>query len=374
MKAFFIFLLFPLAAFSNNIFDSHQTIKMKITAPFQTLFAKKSSNNLTELNSMIDGTLEVFNEYTQENEIYEVQLKMRGNMTLANCEFPKLKLKLKKEQTTKKRLFNRKSYDLATHCINQLKETDNYLKTKVLSVSPHRESFIFDLQRDIELASPLTRNAVIDYIDNSIPDQIVTYSHKDAFLIESTGAMIKRLNGLYAVVGTTDFSKKISFGTEEDPDDLPQKLFTTVQTSPEISIDEVLRLTLFQILVVNLDYFIKVDQTMSEYGDIQLWNVKLIAKDEKKWLIYGNDYNLAMMTYNEQNDGSHIPLITSKNRDKFKSIGSVQERRSVVDFYQSKKEVLYSKIESLEKDPIFKNNYKKHLDIFYQFIDTLAID
>lgn len=347
---------------------------MKITAPFQTLFAKKSSHNLTELNSMIDGTLEVFNEYTQENEIYDVQLKMRGNMTLGYCDFPKLKIKFKKEQTTKKRLFNRKSYDLATHCLNQVKETDNYFKTKVLSVSPHRESFLFDLQRDVDLASPLTRNAVIDYIDNSIPDQIVTYSHKDAFLMESTGAMTKRLGGLYAVIGTTDFSKKISFGTEDDPDDLPQKLFVTVQKSPQVSVDEVLRLTLFQMLVVNLDYFIKVDETVSDYGDIQLWNVKLIAKDETQWLIYGNDYNLAMMTYNEQTDGLTLPIITSKSRDKFKTIGTDQERRNVVNFYQSKKEMLYSKIESLEKDPIFKNNYQKHLDIFYQFIDTLIID
>lgn len=346
---------------------------MKITAPFQTLFAKKSSNNLTELNSLIDGTLEVFNEYSKETEIYDVQLKMRGNMTLSYCDFPKLKIKFKKEQTSKKRLFNRKSYDLATHCINQVTEYSSYFTSKILAASPHRESCIFELQHDLGLVSPLTRNAVIDYIDNSLPEQIITYKNKNAFFSESTGSLTKRLNALYPVIGIKDFSKKLLPGAEDDADDLPQRLFVNVKENPQVSLDEVLKLTLFQILVSNRDFFIKTDSTISPYGDIQLWNVKLIAQDEKKWMIYGNDFNLASIIQNGEQTESQFAA-PMKDIDKFKIIGSGQDRRKALEFYQSNKDFLYSKVETLAHDQDFQKNYKFYLDEFYKFIDTLVVD
>lgn len=370
MKTLLTLLLFPLAAFSNNLFDSHETIKIKITAPFLSLFANKQSQNLTLLDQTIDGSLEVFNDYTQEVETYEIQLKMRGNMTLGSCDFPKLKVKFKKEQTTKKRLFNRKSYDLATHCINEVTPTSNYFQKNVLSASPHRESFILNLQRDLGMASPLTRNAIIDYIDNTNTDQIVTYAHRDAFFIESTGSLIKRMNGLYPVIGTTDFSKK-AMATTEDDDDAPRRLFINVKENPQVSMEEVLKLTLFQIMVANMDFFIKTDLTQSPFGDIQLWNVKLMAQDENHWSIYGNDYNLARVIENIEHTAGVVEVITAKDVAKFKITGTSAERQNVLFFYQEKKEQLYAKIETLNQDPIFKFNYKLYLDEFYKQIDKI---
>lgn len=370
MKTLLALLLFPLAAFSNNLFDSRETIKIKITAPFQSLFANKQSQNLTLLNQTIDGSLEVFNEYTQEVETYEIQLKMRGNMTLGSCDFPKLKVKFKKEQTTKKRLFNRKSYDLATHCINEVTPTSNYFQKNILSASPHRESFILDLQRDLGMTSPLTRNAIIDYIDNTNPDQIVTYANRDAFFIESTGNLIKRMNGLYPVIGTTDYSKKAMTSTEEE-DDAPRRLFINVKENPQVNMEEVLKLTLFQVLVANMDFFIKTDLTQSPYGDIQLWNVKLMAQDENHWSIYGNDYNLAMITSNEHTSSIMLSSYSVKDIEKFKITGTDQERLNTLNFYLEKKESLYLKIQTLNQDPTFQFNYKLFLDYFYKQIDKI---
>lgn len=366
MKIILAILLLPLVSFAQNLFDSEQTLKVKITAPFQSLFDKRSDPKLFAPAHSIDGVVEVFNEFQNQSETYQVQIFMRGNMTLNECDFPKLKLKFKKEETTKKRLFNRKSYDLATHCLNHPESYED-LKKNMLSGSPHRESFALDLQSDLGLVSVLTRNAVIDYVDTSNPERIVTNANRDAFFMESTGSLIKRTGALYSVIGVTDVSKKLLVSGPDDNDVPPQRLYEYADKHPEVNIQEVLKFFLLQNLIGNMDYFVKVKNSSEKQ---QLWNVKAIALNKTRWALYGNDFNLAMMVTNEEFQLDRFNGATYAARKYFSEAADSQDQRAVIEFYLMQKNKLYAKAETIKNDPSFKVKYLLCLDRFYALLQS----
>lgn len=381
-----LIIAFNLSAFAQSIFTQSDSIKIQITAPFQQLFAKKEVPNpiMSVMKESVEGTLSVVNPLTKETEIYDVTLKMRGNHSLGVCQFPKLKIKFTKEQTAKNRYFNKKSYDIATHCMNDVSAFSEYSTEKMyLASSPHREKFVYDLQEELGFVSPRTQNAIIDYVDNSDVNQLVSYSNKDAFLIESTSSMIKRLGAQYEVIGVKGFSKKASLAimTGVEDDDLPQKLFMNVKDSSQIDVQEVIKLHLLNLLVGNFDFFVQTDENdASGYGTLGLKNVKCVAVAEDSWKLFTNDFNLAMMLANkDQTEFQYAEamlnamksVIEEKVTNRIKLVGTSQDLSDVARIFIEKKVDLYNKATLLNDDPLFQKNYKLYLDIFYKQINEL---
>ena len=388
MKIFIKFILLILVANSahaNNLFESSQPVSLTITAPFKKLFDTRSESQSVLLDSLeksVAGILQVINPNTQSLETYDVELTMRGNYTLMACQFPKLKIKFKKEQTKKDRYFNKKKYDLATHCVNSVEGITDPILTKFFSSSPHREKFLFDIQEQLSIAVPKTQNALINYIDNS-ESALIAYNQKPAFFIENKSNMIERLNGLYQVIGEYDFSKKIIQGqaTNTVDDNFPRNIFKNIQDHQEINKNESIKLHLFSSLVMNYDFYIKIDSTDSRDGnkDVGFHNVKCIAISETEWRLHANDLNFAsILQNNDQTSGQGRIILESiqdanieKTITRVQKIGTTDDFNNVILFYKSKKDDLYKMADSLTQDPMFMKNYLMYLDVFYKKIDNI---
>ncbi len=378
-KFIFIF-IFALTStsYARNVFEATTPIKVKITAPLKSLFEKK--NYSMSLTANVNGTLEVKNETTSQIETYDIQIAMRGNSSLSMCQFPKLKIRFKKEQTTKKRVFNRPVYDIATHCIDNKDDLDNVIADTRTMSSPHREKFIFDLQSELGLPSPLTRNAIINYIDITDLNNPTVNVNRPAFFIENTGTMIKRLNGLYSIIGKTDVSKKnlITKAKQAVDDNPPRALFDNLSVQSEINAEDVIKLHLLHLLILNADFYIKLIENdpliVDGYGTLGFWNVKAMAITDKKWIVYSNDFNLAqLLADHDQANKQHKsfflhydPYIARKTSDRLSLIGTAENRRNVINFFMAKKDDLYSMLEQLQADPVFQSNVRLYLDNFYE--------
>ncbi len=313
-------------------------------------------------------------------ETYDIEISMRGNYTLTVCQFPKLKINFKKGQTKKDRYFNKKKYDLSTHCMNSVEGITDYVQTQFFTSSPHREKFLFDIQEKLDIAVPKTQNALINYNDNS-DSTILTYSQKPAFLIESQSNMIERLNGLYQVIGENDFSKKIiqSQITGKIDESLPKNIFKNVHENVQVNKNDAIVLHFFSTLIMNNDFFINIDPSDSRNGDntAGFYNVKCIAIDENDWRLFANDLNLSNILLNTSQTEGQLALGSIQNANiedmitRVKKIGTADDLNNVINFYQLKKSDLYKMADSISHDQMFMKNYLMYLDIFYKKLESL---
>lgn len=388
MKFLFRFLLLVLTASivnASDLYESTQPVSLTITAPFKKLFDTRATSKsvITDsLTEFINGTLSVQNPTTETIETYDVEIQMRGNQTMTACQFPKLKLKFKKDQTGKNRFINKKKYDLATHCINTVEGNLDFTQSKILSSSPHKEKFLFDIQEKLGFVVPKTQNTSITYIDNST-SPFTTLNNKPSFLIESQSDMIERLNGLFQVIGATDYSKSIIKNqiTKEIDNNPPKKLFYNIKSNSEISVNEAISLHLFNLLIRNPDFYIKTDEddTKDGYGTLGFHNVKCISVSELRWRIYPNDLNLSFLLIDSDQTAEEMtmfhtsiePHINSKTVARALKIGTPEDFKNVINFYESKKSELYKMADSLSHDQIFMKNYLMYLDVFYKKLDSL---
>ncbi len=371
---------------ANEIFKSgQQSVQMTITAPFTQLFNKKSTDpekTKESLTAFISGRLELINPNTQKIENYDIELRLRGNYSLDVCDFPKLKVSFKKDQITEGKFFNKTKYDLATHCKNSPTQESDRVRMKILSSSPHREKFLFDLQSELGFIVPSTQNAVITYLDSSTSPYMI-FSNKNAFLIENQSDTIKRVNGLYQIIGVNDSSKKdIRNQLLEKVDKNPaRKVFLSVQENHEIDKIEVIKLHIFSLLIYNNDFYIKIDTNdgPNGIGKLGMHNIKCIATTERKWRIYGNDLNFSFLLTNTDQTNENMRYVLNEldtelaqtTIEAAQKIGTPEDYKSVINFYQSKKSDLYKMADSISHDQMFMKNYLMYLDIFYKKLDSL---
>ena len=389
MKYLFIHLILIFTAFdvnAQNIYESSKPVSLTITAPFKSLFDKRINSTsviLLALKESIPGVLQLVNPSTMIPETYDIEILMRGNFTLSDCQFPKLKINFKKNQTKKYRYFNKKKYDLTTHCMNSVEGVTYYAQAhQFLTSSPYREKFLFDIQEELGIAVPKTQNAFIHYIDNT-DSTLVTYSQKPAFFTESQSNMIERLNGLYQIIGENDFSKKIIQGQiiGKVDENLPKNIFKNIQENVQINKNDAIVLHFFNALIMNYDFYIKIDPSDSRHGDhtTGFHNVKCIAINENDWRLFANDLNLSNILSNTaQTEGHGHPLLGhiqdvdfEKMMTRLQKIGTPEDFKSVINFYLSKKSDLYKMADSISHDQMFMKNYLLYLDVFYKRLDSI---
>jgi hypothetical protein len=192
-----------------------------------------------------------------------VELRVRGNSSLQECPFPKLKFKLDREHRVGTPFADAREIKIGTHCAEGGEGPVGRLRDQRAAF---REALAYEAMATLRFTTPRIRRAVITYFDTSEGSEgretgwQVT---RHAFLLEDIEVLAERLGGR-------------ALSDEE------------IGKLTDARLDKVLitELHLLHALLGNWDYQLSVDGRW-------LWNTEVIAFPDGSYLPVPGDFDLA---------------------------------------------------------------------------------
>lgn len=342
---------------TGSLFASYDVLNVELDAPLAPLFAKKDPNPQAPRNkeAFVDGVLSYENELLQKIQI-PVEIHLKGFSTLNSCSFPKLELKIKSKDSEGTLFESTKSVDLNTHCF----EKDDPAAYDVFKSAfwNHREALIYRMADVLEIPTLKARPVFIRYKNTQIPNVDQNPAPYRAFFVEDMGNFRKRLNAK-EIKGIDDPLKSEELA--KDPSKASRYVFTDVKSSPQIDPEDASRIALFQAMIGNEDWFIKMHPTHKRFENLDiktnLWNTKIAELPDGKWVLFPQDFSISGILSGEP-----------KNRLDKVTFGFSGEatQQSLKQNFLNKKTDIYLLTETLVNDPEGGALMKKTLDGFYQ--------
>jgi hypothetical protein len=315
------------AAESAPLFSSHELLELTLEADFHTIRREDRNDEDSEERPAVmrwqgaDGT----------TETQEIQIQTRGNFRLArrNCDFPPLRLNVKKEPTTGTLFEGQDKLKLVVAC----KLGQDYWEQYVLA-----EYLVY---RMLNLFTPLSfrvRLARVTYIDTSGEDETFT---KYAFLIEDDDVMATR-NG----------SWKIDWETERSLPPILQER------------DQAILVDVFQYMIGNTDW-----------SGVRMHNMALLQRPPATYITVPFDFDVSGIVNTRYAEPDHTLPIRSVRERLFRGFCPEQVNRQPEDYeavyeqFREKQEELYDlwrSQEGLEEDRI--EDTLEYLEDFFEIL------
>lgn len=158
------------------LFQSHDVLEVRITAPFDTILKERSDEE------DVDATFQYTNE-AGETEVVEIGIRTRGISRRKKdvCPFPPLRLDFKRSQVKKSLFHKQDKLKLVTHCKDRSKRYKD---------TPLREYLAYRALNELTDVSFRVRLMHITYIDSDGRDPDRT---RHGFVIEHKDRLAKRL-------------------------------------------------------------------------------------------------------------------------------------------------------------------------------------
>lgn len=297
------------------LFSSTQILRFRLSAAFSTLVRAKDDPSLNVKRIEVPGEL----SYTKDDGTAvraQVQINIKGFASIRMCSFPKLEIKFVRASEITGTLFEGlKTVDLNTHCVEQ----DDPAADKLAKASgnPHREAFLYRLMNILGMPSFGARPAILQYHDTDSPSVMRAVPGKEypAFFLEDYGSFRKN-HRLKAIRGIHDVNRYMT--DPHDAEKLATFVFSSVDESPRVDLEDLFRAVLIQDLAGNTDWFVQLSKDSPRFGKKDadgLWNMKLVETAEGRWLTIPQDFNLSAFVmgypYYERNmDKSYEGLIS----------------------------------------------------------------
>ncbi|KPA15138.1 hypothetical protein MHK_004655 [Candidatus Magnetomorum sp. HK-1] len=249
-----------------NFFDSNDVLSFTITSEFDPAFKDAHAGEPDGIfppqrlkyyfpgEFQLDGYNSVF-----------VDIKVRGNSSLQECSFPKLKIKATKEERSGTIFEDVRKIKIGTHCSDE--DTPGHIGRLRSEIATHREAFVYQILKTLGIESMRARAATITYNDSSLSSTIV----RDSFIFEHIDVLADRLNG-----------KAI-----DDPSDIETVYPQNAIMNPQI----VSNIQFFQALIGNWDFNLPI--VLSEEKGSKVWNMEMIVLSNNILLPIPTDFDLA---------------------------------------------------------------------------------
>jgi hypothetical protein len=341
--------IFPAAA-TGSLFAAYEPLNFELDAPLGELFRGKRDNILVYKAARIVGTLSYQNEENQKVTV-PVEVKIKG-FTSTNCPFPKLELKITGEVPAGSLLSGLGTMDLNTHCA----EPDEPVVTEAFRASfyAHREALIYRMAEVLGVPTYRARPVFMKYSHTQIPRVDKTPFYR-AFFLEDMSSLRKRLHAK-EIKGTHDTMKDLDLA--KYPEKAGQYAFEDVSSAKNIDREDVARIALFEALIGNGDWFVKISpDKLRGMGDLNnLWNIKILEMPTGRWVMFPQDFNFTGMVMG----GPSQPV----NADTFGAADRATQEKLQRHFLEKKPE-LYDLLKTLTQDPNGAGAMQKALDSFY---------
>lgn len=183
---------------TSRLWELQEPLVLTITAPMQNAFDAAFAGQPdgifppTRVKESFLGTMRYADG--EESITLQVKLKVRGNSSLQECAFPKMKMSAFVDEERLLSIFRKaKRTKIATHCDDLGDDNTGIIGRLRNEKAAHREAFIYHAMRIIELPGKWSRPARIVYTDTSLGKANTGWVvERDAFLFDNAANLEKR--------------------------------------------------------------------------------------------------------------------------------------------------------------------------------------
>jgi hypothetical protein len=336
------------AASGSSIFSSRTVVDLTITGPLQKhfdlafaglpdgIFPPKREKPPFQGTAVLGGT-----------EI-PIGLRVRGFSSLQECPFPKLTLKVGKEDRKDTPFFDAREVKIATHCAEGGRGTIGRLRDER---STYREALAYEAMQTLGFVAPRIRRARIEFRDasptNQAPEGRWTIT-RQAMLFDDPEVVGERMGGRAL-------------------DDVELAALSNARFPEQLILD----LRFLHILLGNWDY------TLSLGGE-RLWNTEVLAFPDGTYLPMAGDFDLCSWVTEEVRESvpwdyfPERPLLERQMRydlellQKDTAVGLLEAAKGR---FTAKQSELRSLVQQAIVDEPGRTNAMHHLDTFFGVLE-----
>jgi hypothetical protein len=335
---------------NDGIFSSASVLHWTLTGPFQTNFSLAYAGTPDgifppkRLKPYFDarvkmGTLEL-----------PVTMRVRGNSSLQECPFPKLKLKVSKENRAGTPFSDAREIKIGTHCAEGGRGNIGRLRDERAA---WREALAYEVMDALGFVTPRVRRAVIEYHDSGERDDLgsggwVVTRH--GFIAEDIELVADRIGGR-------------PFTAEEIG------AITNAPFDPQLVVD----LKLLHALLGNWDFGL-------EPGGRGIWNTEVIEFQDKHLLPVAGDFDLASFVTESvrlSTPRDYHPELDDVERQALYTVETIREAgeeeftAGLARFAEHADEI-EGKISAAEIDDAGRLNALRHVAAFFAAVDAVV--
>ena len=337
-----------------SIFDRASVVSLSMEGPFQVYFEKA-------LAGIPDGIIPPVREKPWfEGEVAlsapglerPIEVRVRGNSSLQECPFPKLKFKVSRADRAGTPFFNAREIKVGTHCAEGGRGTIGRLRDERAT---WREALAYEVMNTLGFAGPRVRRTQIEYRDtspaNAANGEVGWTLSRKAVLLDDIEVVAERLGGR-------------ALDDEE----------VTNLTNANFEAQLIADLRILHALFGNWDYALSLDGS-------NLWNTDVIALPDGKFLPVAGDFDLCSFVTEEVQLNApwdyypELPPLDRETRWRLEVI-----RRDVpAGVFTAGKERFLAKRADIEAlagsalvDDAGRTNAQKHVTAFYGALELLG--
>jgi len=179
----------------DGLFSSDSVVSWVVTGPLQTHFNLAFAGSPDGIvpprreKPFFDGSV------TLDGKVVPVTLRVRGNSSLQECPFPKLKLKVAREDRTNTPFADAREIKIGTHCAEGGQGNIGRLRDERAA---YREALAYEIDALLGFPAPRVRRAQIEYRDTSPTNAPVDGGWvltRKGFVFEDVEVIAERLGG-----------------------------------------------------------------------------------------------------------------------------------------------------------------------------------
>lgn len=334
---------------TGSIFSSRSLVSWTITGPFQTNF-----------DLAFAGIPDGFFPPHREKPYFGGALKMgaldlpvsfrvRGNSSLQECPFPKLKLKISKDHRAGTPFADAREIKIGTHCAEGGRGPIGRLRDETAA---YREALAYETMDLMGFISPRVRRARIDYHDTT-PANSATVTgwqlSRNAVILDDVEVVAERLGG--RALDDEEVAKLTKAGFDE-----------------QLIVD----LRFLHALLGNWDY------RLSSDGQ-NLWNTEVIELADGKLVPVAGDFDLCSWvteTVRQSAPGGYHPELADVERRARYEIEQIQQSvtkpgfAAASDRFLAKRSAIESQINAALIDDAGRANALRHVTAFFEALPS----
>ena len=339
-----------------SIFSSEEVVTFSVTGPlqqhFDLAFAGLPDGIFPPVREKpwFDGTL------TIGSQEIPVELRVRGNSSLQECPFPKMKFKVSRSNRAGTPFFDAREVKIGTHCAEGGRGPIGRLRDERAT---YREALAYELMQILEFVSPRVRRARIDYHDTTstnTPGETGWDVTRNAVILDDIEVVAERLGGR-------------ALDDEE----------ISVLTNANFNLQLVTDLQVFHVLLGNWDYVLAPDGK-------GIWNTEVIELPNLKLIPVAGDFDLCSFVTEElllDVPWDYRPELPPLERQARYDLEQIKGRTDEIDpaifenshqRFETKRQALQAKVNSALMDEAGRTNATHHVTAFYTALDAVVQD
>ena len=335
-----------------SVFSSDTVVSFSVTGPlqehFELAFAGMPDGIFPPVREKpyFQGTLTI-----GQQEI-PVNLRVRGNSSLQECPFPKVKFKVSRADRAGTLFFDAREVKIGTHCAEGGRGPIGRLRDERAT---YREALVYEAMQILGFVGPRVRRARIAYHDTTRTNgtsEVGWNVIRNAVILDDQEVIAERLGGR-------------ALDDEE----------ISTLTNANFEVQLVTDLKFFHVLMGNWDYVLAVDGR-------GIWNTDVMELPDLKLLPVAGDFDLCSFVTEEVQldvpwdyEPDLPPLIRLARYDLEQIKSQVEEDvfTKAKNRFETKRDALELKINAAMVDEAGRTNALGHVSAFFDALAALTI-